>query len=328
MLTVRQQLLAELVAHDDSFVSGSMLADKMELSRVSIKKHVDQLVEQGFEIEAVRNRGYCLKQFPVSLQEDAFRFYLANSLLDESVHVFKTIDSTNLEMDRRLNAGDTAPSLAIAANQSQGKGRRGNQWASASGENLYLTLGFRPEIPLSRIGQYTLWLGMKLAELLRVHPGLEVSVKWPNDLYLGGKKLAGILTEAKIDTDHVQHLIVGLGLNINGQLGSFPDELKEKATSLRIARQSPCNFNEVAASVAKTVLEASVQYFDESRVSEIQEHWPQYDFLLGKKVQAKSHSGQVQGTAAGIDERGELKIRLEDGSLCTVNSGEVTMAFE
>ena len=324
----RSRLIDTLIKNQGSYVSGGVLSEKLGTSRVSIKNYVDQLNGAGFTIEAVRNRGYCLREFPVALQEDAFRHFLGDKLPNSQVLVFENIDSTNMELDRRLNAGEPAPLVSIAGTQSRGKGRRGNQWVSSNGENLYLSLGFRPNIPLARIGQYTLWLGMQLASLLRERLALEVLVKWPNDLYLGGKKLAGILTEAKIDTDHVQHLIVGLGLNINANVDEFPADVRSKATSLRREKGKILNFNELAAEVSRTLLEASELYFLGSRESEIRERWPEFDFLYGKQVRAKSFSGVVEGIATGIDERGELQIRLKDNSLCAVNSGEVTMAFD
>jgi len=328
MTDLRARLLAALISRQGEFVSGETLSTQIGVSRVSIKNHVDQLVSAGFEIEAVRNRGYCLSALPLSFQPDAFRYYFDGHLDVEQILTFDVIDSTNMELDRRLNRGEATPMLAITGSQTQGKGRRGNQWQSHSGQNLYLSMGFRPNLPISRIGQYTLWLGMQLAAEIRETLQLPVMVKWPNDLYLNGKKLAGILTEAKIDTDHVQHLIVGVGLNINADAEFFPAELKSKGTSLRMEFGAPLQFNEIAAGIARRVLQASVDYFESPKQDWIRENWEQCDFLQGMRVQARSAVGVVEGIAAGIDERGELQIRLDDSTLQTVHSGEVTMAFE
>ncbi len=328
MTNIRSSLLKELIIHRGEFVSGGLLSEKIAVSRVSIKNHMDQLSEAGFEIEAVRNRGYCLKRSPSTFQSDAFRFHLETDIPGSQVLTFDAIDSTNLELDRRLNAGEPTPIVVIAGSQTQGKGRRGNQWESHSGSNLYLSLGFRPNLPISRIGQFTLWLGTQLAAELRKTLDLKVMVKWPNDLYLNGRKLAGILTEAKIDTDHVQHLIVGLGLNINATEEFFPESLKKKGTSLRIELKKELEFNSLAADIARTLFEASQSYFEGCKEEQIQAVWNQFDFLVGKRVQATAPGGVIEGIAAGIDERGELRIRLHDGTFYTVNSGEVTMAFE
>jgi len=328
MTDIRTQLLTELFSHRGDFVSGGVLSERIGVSRVSIKNHMDQLSGLGFGIEAVRNRGYRLSLMPTVFQADAFRLHFGSRLPAAQVMTFESINSTNLELDRRLNLNEPAPMLAVAASQTHGKGRRGNQWESHSGCNLYLSFGFRPNLPISRIGQYTLWVGMQLARFLNQHLGLRVMVKWPNDLYLEGKKLAGILTEAKIDTDHVQHLIVGLGLNINAGLEFFPENLRNKGVSLRMVMGRELEFNELAAGIATTVFEESNAYFASPKMEQIREQWNALDFLAGKQVQARAASGAVAGIAAGIDERGELQIRLQDNTLQTVNSGEVTMAFE
>lgn len=309
-------------------MSGGMLSDALGVSRVSIKKHMDHLISDGYVIEAVRNRGYCLKLEPDSFNELGFRLYGDASIAAGSVFCYKNIDSTNTEVDRLLNNGEDAPVVAIAQNQSSGKGRRGNQWVSETEKNLYLSIGFRPNIEATRIGQYTLWIGLCLAEFLKQETGLDLKVKWPNDLYLSGKKVAGILSEAKIDMDHIQHLIVGLGLNINAGMDAFPEDLKAKASSLKIERGSSLHFNRLAAAITSLILRESERYFETPMEDVIQGKWDDFDFLRGKRVIAKGIRQSTEGVACGIDSSGHLLIKLDNGDKYAVNSGEVTMAFE
>ena len=326
MNDIRYSLLEKLLASKDEFVSGGPIAESLGVSRVSIKNHVDQLVNRGYRITAIRNRGYRLEQEPQTFHEMGFRIHCSSKLPDAHLHCYKQIDSTNVEVDRLLNDGAVAPVIVVATTQSAGKGRRGNRWMSDTGENLYLSIGFRPEITASRIGQYTLWIGIAVAEFLRNHTGLDIKVKWPNDLYVNGKKVAGILSEAKIDTDHIQHLIVGVGLNINSM--EFPEDLRKKATSIRTELGTALSFNRLASSIATTIVEQSGRYFREALNGEIQKKWEIYDFLKGRVVTANSTRDPVEGIADGIDADGHLLIRLENGETRAVHSGEVTMAFE
>ena len=326
MNDIRYSLLQKLLASKDEFVSGGPIAESLGVSRVSIKNHVDQLVNLGYHITAVRNRGYRLEQEPETFHEMGFRIHCSSKISGAHLHCYKQVDSTNVEVDRLLNDGAEAPVIVVSTTQSAGKGRRGNRWISDTGENLYLSVGFKPEITASRIGQYTLWIGISVAEFLRDHTGLDVKVKWPNDLYVNGKKVAGILSEAKIDTDHIQHLIVGIGLNVNG--AEFPENLRQKATSIRTELGAALSFNRLASAIATTVVEKSEHYFKESLNAEIQKKWEAYDFLKGRMVTANSTHDPIEGIANGIDMDGHLLIRLESGETRAVNSGEVSMAFE
>lgn len=328
MSDIQYKLLKKLLASKGVYVSGGQLSESLDVSRVSIKNHVDQLVSAGYEIKAVRNRGYCLEKEPECFHQLGFLLHCEEHLPTSHVHTYDEIDSTSTEVDRLLNNGATAPLVVIASKQTAGKGRRGNKWMSCSGENLYMSLGFRPDIETARIGQYTLWMGICLAEFLKNETGLDFKVKWPNDLYVEGRKLAGILSEAKIDTDHVQHLIVGLGLNINGGLRMFPDDLKGRASSLKLETGQSVSFNRLASVIARLIVEQSELYFSESLQEEIQKKWDNFDFLKGRKVVAKRVKNSIIGIANGIDEKGQLLIQLDNGEQYTVHSGEVTMAFE
>jgi BirA family transcriptional regulator, biotin operon repressor / biotin---[acetyl-CoA-carboxylase] ligase len=328
MNDIRYSLLEKLLASKDEFVSGGPIAEALGVSRVSIKNHIDQLVSKGYHITAVRNRGYRLESEPNTFHEMGFRIYWAEHLSKAHLYCYDHIDSTNIEVDRLLNNGAQTPVIVVASTQSSGKGRRGKKWISHSGENFYLSVGFRPEIDTDHLGQYTLWIGITIAEFLSKYTGLNIQVKWPNDLYLNGKKIAGILSEAKIDTDHVQHLIVGIGLNINSGMELFPDDLKNKVTSLKHELGHALPFNEIASAVTAQILTQSERYFTEPVQPQIQERWKLFDFLKGRKVVANGSLDPIEGIANGIDPNGHLLIRLANGENRAVISGEVTMAFE
>lgn len=328
MKDVRDRMLHTLLRNRGDWVSGGDLSKDFGVSRVSVKNYVDQWVKEGYQIEAVRNRGYLLEKEPSCFHQAGVEYHSRALELQGSLVCFEELDSTNTELDRMLNAGAEAPICVIAGRQSNGKGRRGNQWESDSNSNLYVSAGFRPNIEVMRMGSITLWVGLQLARLLRETYAIPCMVKWPNDLYVEGRKLAGILSEAKIDTDHVQHLIIGLGLNVNRSFKSSKGELKKKATALCEWVEGPLEFAPMAAKICECLMGSAQQYFSEILEDQILEAWEEFDFLKDRKVIAKRPANELEGTAKGINSEGHLILELENGEMETVHSGEVTLRFD
>jgi BirA family transcriptional regulator, biotin operon repressor / biotin---[acetyl-CoA-carboxylase] ligase len=326
---IRLALLKRLVAASGSYLSGALLAEELGVSRVSIKNHIDHWVSEGFIIDAVRNRGYALRGEPTSFHSLALQATLLNHAEIPTLLCPDEVDSTSTEVSRLLHGPDPDPVVVTAGCQLAGRGRRGNTWMSQPNGNLYLSIGFRPGTETARIGTYTLWVGICVAEFLRQKTGHAVMVKWPNDLYLSERKLGGILTEAKIDSEHVQHLVIGLGLNVNTAEGSFPAEIADRAISLRIANKGiPFPFASLASELTHRLILDSRRFFEGLEPGLLESLWPNYDFLAGRAVEARGPNGPVNGHAQGIDDKGHLLLLSEDGNTHRIHSGEVTLAFE
>ncbi len=323
----RTLLLRALMESHPEYLSGNLVATRLGLSRVAIWNHIEQLNLEGYRIHAIRNRGYLLQTEPEVLHESGLRAHAGKMGIKAPIYYHDQIDSTNSEVDRLLNEDVAMPFAVLARGQSKGRGRRGNQWFSGSAGNLYVSFGFDPNLEIARMGHYTLWVGFCLCRYLRQELGCECRIKWPNDLYLNGRKLAGILTEAKIETDRIRRLIVGLGMNVNGDASLFPDHLRDRVVSLRDALGRPLPFNGFAAAILQVVFEASERYFREDIRDALRSEWADYDFLYGRKVMAVGTLETVDGVACGIDSSGYLRIRQADESVVTVHSGEVTLSL-
>ena len=323
----RTLLLRALIESRPEYLSGNLVATRFGLSRVAIWNHIEQLNLEGYRIHAIRNRGYLLQAEPEVLHEAGLRAHAGKLGMVPRIYYHDQIDSTNSEVDRLLNEDVAMPFAVLAKGQSKGRGRRGNQWFSSSAGNLYVSFGFDPNLEIARMGHYTLWVGFCVCKYLRQQYGCECRIKWPNDLYLEGRKLAGILTEAKIETDRIRRLIVGLGMNVNGDAAQFPDHLKDRVVSLREALGHAVPFNECAAAILQVVFEASERYFREDIREALRSEWAEYDYLYGRKVLAVGTLETVSGVACGIDASGHLRIRQSDESVVTVHSGEVTLSL-
>jgi BirA family biotin operon repressor/biotin-[acetyl-CoA-carboxylase] ligase len=318
-------ILRELLDHEATFVSGSVLARKLGMSRVGVWMHMEKLREQGFEFEAVRSRGYRLVKQPAGLNLLLVQAYLKPRGRPYDILCLPEVDSTNDEAERQLAASRPTPFVVLARRQTQGRGRLGRVWHSEDNGNLYASFVFRPRLEPGRMQTFTLWMGANLCELVanfcRFQPGL----KWPNDLYFEGRKLGGMLTEARIDADQIRDLVFGLGLNVNSPPTSLPAELARQATTLASCAGQPVDFNRLTAAIIGRVLAAYGLFVDGSYRDTFADLWNRYDILRGQVVTLREGSRRVTGVVGGIDDEGSLLIRGETGRPQRFHAGDVTL---
>jgi BirA family biotin operon repressor/biotin-[acetyl-CoA-carboxylase] ligase len=321
-------ILRELLAADSGYVSGTRLAKLLGISRVAVWMQLQKLTKQGFTFEAVRSRGYKLTSSPTQLHPGLVQAYLSARSRAPEFLCFDTIDSTNSEAERQLAGNCKVPLVIMAGAQTQGRGRRGRPWHSPAAGNLYSSFVFRPELEPERMQDFTLWMGLNICELVtnfcKITPGL----KWPNDLFINGRKAGGMLTEARIDADQIRELVFGLGLNLNVRAPDLPAELQRSATSLADATGEAVDINRFAAALIGRVLSAFTQFVEGSYQEKFEELWLRYDVLRGQPVSVSQGSRILSGTATGIDKEGSLLVRLESGRTERFRAGEVTLAKE
>ncbi|MDR2863585.1 MAG: biotin--[acetyl-CoA-carboxylase] ligase [Puniceicoccales bacterium] len=309
----------------DKPVSGDKLARVLGVSRVSVWARLGQLRREGFAFDAAPRVGYRLVKWPALPHAALLNTRLRRLGVTAPAHCLDHVDSTNSEAERRLGAGEAPPFVVIASEQTSGRGRLGRVWDSRPGGNLYMSFAFRPGIQPERMPSVTLAVGLRLCARLATRYSIPVQIKWPNDLMCEGRKIAGILTEARIDADHVRDLVVGIGLNVNGHIEDFPPELRDIAGSLSTALGAPLDINEVAADCVATVLGACEHFFENGLGDDFHDLWRAHDFLAEKTVTAHGAGAQITGVAEGVDVRGALRVRDAAGYVHLLNAGEVTL---
>ena len=319
-LSNEEMILSFLAEGGDEFVSGAALSDKLGLSRTAVWKHVEQLRRLGYKIEAQPARGYRLVEVPDRLTALELLPLLATRELGRTVHHHETIDSTNRAAFELAQDGAYHGELVVAEAQTAGKGRRGRAWASPAGKNLYCSVVLRPEIPPARAPELTLVAAVALAETLR-EAGADAGIKWPNDVVIGGKKIAGILTELSADVERVQFVVVGLGVNLNASSDDFPPEVAEVATSLKVARGSAVPRALFTAALL-TRLEQWLDTWAEQGFGPVRQAWKKLSTILGQDVLVRSEQKELRGVAEDIDETGALILRV-DGKVERVLAGDV-----
>ena len=258
----------------------------------------------------------------IPLQLEAIRNAGRGGRFDKQIHYFSELDSTNLFAVRRAQEGGEEGEIVVAERQTHGKGRMGRSWFSPPGLNLYLSAILRPKFHPLDAPQITLMAAVALAEAAQSFVADPVSIKWPNDILVNGRKLAGILTESSCDPDRIHYVILGVGVNLNLSRESLPDALKNSATSVLMLTGKPIDRTAFVCRLIRG-LDQCYGELERQGFVRLAERWESFFALKGKRVRVEMAGRQVAGLASGIDKDGALILRLEDGSHQRVLAGDV-----
>lgn len=308
------------------YVSGSDLAKSIGISRTTIHTKMDQLKNSGFKINAISNRGYCLEKLPQKLTPQLLQTYGDTLPKDFQLFFYPSVDSTNLEAERLYSNGAKTPFAVFTHKQTAGKGRLGRKWHSQANKNLYCSIMFSPNTQPAKLQSFTLWAGIEVCRSLKsLIPSLDLKIKWPNDLYCNGKKVSGILTEAKIDSDRMHTIILGLGLNINSTEKSFPKEIQSIATSLRAETNQSYDMNALSIEIIQATVRAYNKCIEANEDESLSDAWDTFDYLRDKPVSLTENGQKISGLALGINSYGALQLKINNKTIRSIHSGDVTL---
>jgi len=319
----REQVLALLRAEDGAFLSGEQLSERLGLSRTAVWKAVKALRQEGYGIEARTGMGYRLVSVPNVLTEAEIRSWLKT---DRDLRCFDTIDSTNTYARQIALEGAADRTAVIADCQTAGRGRMGRSFQSPRGKGVYLSVLFRPDLPPERLMPVTALAGLVVCDAVERLCGVRPGLKWPNDPVLGNRKLCGVLTEMALEgeTGRVQHLVVGIGINVLHTPEDFQEEVAEIATSLQMELGKSVSRSRLTA----LLLEELDRVYEALRSGNLEAYLASYrrDCVnLGKTVQLIGPEGRETVTAVDVDEAFGLVVRTPEGDEKTVRSGEVSV---
>ena len=307
--------------NDGQVHSGQSLAEEFGVSRTAIWKLVGRALKDGFEIQTVRGRGYRLTHPVDFLDQNVIIKALASSCEQPlTLKVVDEIDSTNAEVMRMLAQGKCPTPVVTAEAQSAGRGRRGQPWCSPAGENIYLSMGLSLSGGFAAVDGLSLALGVAVAEVLERLGAQPVGLKWPNDIFIDGIKVGGILVELQGELQEGSvHAIVGVGLNVHMTQSSAIDQ---PWTSLALARsQVLWSRNELVAHLVAGIAGAS-ERFQRLGFAGFHSAWQSRDVFFGRPLIARD--GEQQGIGQGIDDSGNYLLRTAQGDL-VVRSGEISL---
>ncbi|MGF0241705.1 bifunctional biotin--[acetyl-CoA-carboxylase] ligase/biotin operon repressor BirA [Rhodococcus sp. IEGM1300] len=299
---------------DGRFHSGQALGVALGVSRSAVWKQLQHLeAELGLSIHKVRGRGYQLSA-PLTLI-DPVLIADRTSSCHSSIRVFDSIDSTNAEALRAIEQGRSAPFLVLAERQTAGRGRRGRKWISPFAENIYFSLVLRIEGGMRQLEGMSLVVGLAVMQTLKEQGVLGAGLKWPNDVLVGQKKVAGILLELVGDPADVCHVVLGVGINVNMQA---TDEVDQQWTSMRLEVGKDFDRNELIVELSLK-LRAYLGRHQIGGFSAIRTEWEQNHLWQGRAVSLIAGANQIDGEVLGIDSQGAL--RLEVGGVEKIFSG-------
>ncbi|KJZ42661.1 bifunctional biotin--[acetyl-CoA-carboxylase] ligase/biotin operon repressor BirA [Pseudomonas fluorescens] len=290
---------------DGRFHSGQALGVALGVSRSAVWKQLQHLeAELGLSIHKVRGRGYQLAApltllDPVEIREQALS-------CDWPILVFDSIDSTNAEALRAIERGQAAPFLVLAERQTAGRGRRGRKWASPFAENIYYSLVLRIEGGMRQLEGLSLVVGLAVMQALRELGISGAGLKWPNDVLVGQKKIAGILLELVGDPADVCHVVLGVGINVNMQI---TDEVDRQWTSMRLESGKVFDRNHLVGELG-AMLQAYLSRHQVDGFSAIQAEWEQNHLWQGRAVSLIAGVNHIDGEVLGIDSQGALRLKV------------------
>lgn len=311
-----------ILKETDGYVSGQELCEKFGVSRTAVWKAVNQLKKEGYVIESVQNRGYHFVSTPDILSKNELISIRKTKWVGNEIYYYDVTDSTNTQA-KSLGEGD-APhgTLVVADKQESGRGRRGRGWESPAGNGIWMTLLLKPEINPMNASMLTLVMAMAAVKGIERIADMPVKIKWPNDIVINGKKVCGILTEMSAQLDYVNHIVIGIGINVHNE--EFPEEIRDVATS--IYKETGKHINR--AMLIEAIWEEFEYYYDlyveTEDLSKIVKEYNTYLINRNEKVRVLDPKESYEGKAMGITERGELIVDTWEARRL-VSAGEVSV---
>ncbi len=306
----------------NSQISGQELADQLGISRAAIGKHINALRKEGYLIEALSGQGYCLLNSPDILSTAEISSYLPdNGGLNWQISYQEQVDSTNRQL--KMQAVDAAPQglVLVAESQLLGEGRLSRSWYSPALGGLWFSLLLRPNFGPELAQTTTLMMACAIADTLS-DLGFKVGIKWPNDILVNGRKLAGIKSEICADIDHVSWLVTGIGLNIN--ISQFPPELADIAISLKLISGQNYQRAPILAKLL-TRIDHYYQILQEQGFEPIRQVWLKYALYLGEQILISGANGKYPAIAIDLAADGQLIIN-DNGQIKKIHGGDILLA--
>ncbi|MCX7773207.1 MAG: biotin--[acetyl-CoA-carboxylase] ligase [Clostridia bacterium] len=320
-----QELLTILENAKGQYVSGEQLSQQLGITRAAIWKRIAVLKKQGFQIEAVTNKGYRLNMLQLPYGKAAVQSHLKTSLFGHELHYYPEVDSTNTLLKRLASEGAPHGTVVIADCQTAGRGRLGRTWMSSPGLGVWMSLLLRPPLHPTEVQSLTLAAAVAVCRALETLTIKNVGIKWPNDILIGGKKVCGILTELSAEIERVSWVVLGIGINVNHTIDDFPAELRVTATSLGLEQKGESLDRSRLAAAILNAAEEVYEGFLQNGSAWMTEEWKKRSSTLGKRVRLLSPQGEENAVAIDVTPDGKLIVKKEDGTIKEVLSGEISL---
>lgn len=317
-----EDIIKFLKENEKKFISGERISEALNVSRTAIWKRIKRLRQMGYMIDASPRTGYRLVSCPDILLPAEIKPILETEWMAKNIHYFQKIDSTNSVAYQLAMQGAEEGEVVIAESQEKGRGRLGRKWFSPPYLNLYISIILRPEILPTQASMITLLSAVATAEAIKKYSNITPTIKWPNDILIRGRKIAGLLNEINSELDRVHFIILGIGININIDKKDFPEEIREYATSLKIETGSQISRKEFICILLKEIEDWYKDFLKEGN-KPILDAWRKWADIKDKMVRISSFKESFNGKAIDIDSDGALLIKNKNGEIKRVLAGDI-----
>lgn len=319
----KEQLLTLFENNKGHYISGEDIADTLSISRTAVWKAVKTLQNEGYHIYAVRNKGYCLSIDTDILSRQGIQKYLKPICSELHLEVVSSLPSTNEEVRKLALSGMPEGYTLIANSQTNGKGRRGRPFYSPSDTGIYMSILLRPHQYSSRQAvTITTMAAVAICEAIEIVSGKKAEIKWVNDIYMDGKKVCGILTEASLnlEDDLLEYAVLGIGINAFLPEHGFPEEIKETAGSIFEEKQ-----NDAKNQLVAEFLNRFLAFYSAPQQTDYIEKYRNRNFIIGKKIHILSSGEPKEALALAIDNNCQLIVKYNDDTIEHLHSGEISI---
>lgn len=322
---MRFRVLSLLEENSGNFISGEVISQQLGVSRAAIWKHIKKLRQEGYQIESVPHRGYCLADSGEKMLSTAkIKENLSSSWAELLDYRVKVEGSTNTIAKQLAAQGAPEGTIVLAEGQAGGRGRLGRRFICPFAKGLWFSLILRPKIGFTDVLQVVIIIAVAVLDAIEEVAGIRADIKWPNDLLYQGKKITGILLEANGEMEQLNYLIAGIGINVNLDLADFPAELQTKATSLFLINGQKI----VREKLFCAVVEKIESYYRQSLsggFASLWQRWKQASCILGREISVRTAADKLEGEVVDFTPDGGLVLKLKNGELTTILSGEATL---
>lgn len=324
-MSLDAQILTALRNGGAQEISGAELAVQLGISRAAIWARIEALRHLGYDIEATPHRGYRLVSSPDVLHADDLLARLGKvRVIGRDIQVFQETTSTNDVMEKLARDGVREGVAVFAETQTRGRGRMGRSWHSQPGKGLWFSVMLRPALAPSSATRLMIAAAVALARSIHGVTGLQPEIKWPNDLLIGGRKIAGILMELHAELDHLKYVILGMGVNVNHAPADLPHNLRYLVSSLAIECKRPVSRAEFAVVLLRE-LDVCYHMVLKGQFAGLSEEWQRHSCTIGQRVRIRIGDRLVEGLAEALDDEGGLLVRTQFGRLEHILSGDVSL---
>lgn len=321
---IRRKLIDAFTNAGSEFLSGQLLADIAGCSRTAVWKHIEELRKEGFEFEAIRKKGYKIISIPEKMTADKIKLGLKTSFMGRSLHYHESVESTQKIAHKLAYENAEEGTVVIAEEQTAGRGRMDRKWHSPKYSGVWMSVILRPKLPIPKAPQLTLIAAVGVVQAIEEVTGLIPEIKWPNDILIKGRKITGILTELQAESDRINSIIIGIGINVNTKREDFPAEIGLIASSLAMELGGMVDREKLIRSILEKLERLYTLYLDKGFFP-IKLMWESYAVSIGKNITARTLTGEIRGKAIGITDDGVLQIKDSAGTVHLIYSADISI---